>query len=93
MPRGRKPRFNYSEQEQKILDRLKKNKAKLVSGIKLGLAGAIEYHQRHNSVIAVVPTKAGILVGVAKRNPNDSFNLEAGKDIAFKRAVQINGGY
>lgn len=94
MPRGRKPKYTYSEEEQKILTKLQaKSNVKLMGGIKMGLAGEVEYHQRHNHMIAIVPTKKGILVGVAKRNPNDAFNEQAGKNIAFKRAIQVNGGY
>lgn len=85
--RGRKPKYNFTDNERRIMDRLIVQKKELNKGILAGLAGAIEYVRRRNSIIAVVPTKMGVLVGSAKRNPRDEFNLEAGMNIAFKRAI------
>jgi hypothetical protein len=90
MPRSK---YQYNEQETQILSKLVRKNATLADGVGK-LAKEVEYHFRHNYVIAVVPTKEkGILVGVAKRNPQDKFSVEAGKNIAFKRAVLADGGY
>lgn len=86
MPRGRKPLHSFSETEANIMDRLAK-RSKLQANLRL--AGEVEYIERGNFTVALVPTKKGIKLGVAKRNPTDHINSQIGKDLAFSRAVHI----
>lgn len=47
----------------------------------------VRFDHKENFTVAIVKSGKGVFTGVAKRNPSDKFNAEAGEALAFNRAI------
>jgi hypothetical protein len=47
----------------------------------------VRFDHTENFTVAVLKNGKAIITGVAKRNPNDKFNAEAGEALALRRAI------
>lgn len=83
----RRPRYSFSDVEQRVI-RSVEQRGKLEPTAIGPLASPVHYRTDKNFTYAFYTLKDGTqVVGAAKRNPNDQYNPEVGKQVAFTRAI------